>query len=146
MGNEIIKLELKEVMNAGEMALCSLKTVQKELEHAKKWGIIDLFGGGFFVNIVKHSKIKNSSFYMETAKRDLRIFQRELNDVQMFLNLNLNIGDFLTFADFFFDGLITDYLVQSKINEARKQVWTAIKQVEKFLIDLQKLYDAQNDL
>ena len=83
---------------------------------------------------------------METAKRDLRIFQRELNDVQMFLNLNLNIGDFLTFADFFFDGLITDYLVQSKINEARKQVWTAIKQVEKFLIDLQKLYDAQNDL
>lgn len=83
---------------------------------------------------------------METAKRDLRIFQRELNDVQMFLNLNLNISDFLTFADFFFDGLITDYLVQSKINEARKQVWTAIKQVEKFLIDLQKLYDAQNDL
>ncbi len=83
---------------------------------------------------------------METAKRDLRIFQRELNDVQMFLNLNLNIGDFLTFADLFFDGLITDYLVQSKINEARKQVWTAIKQVEKFLIDLQKLYDAQNDL
>lgn len=146
MGNEIIKLELKEVMNAGERALCSLKIVQKELEHAKKWGIIDLFGGGFFVNIVKHSKIKNSSFYMETAKRDLRIFQRELNDVQMFLNLNLNIGDFLTFADFFFDGLITDYLVQSKINEARKQVWTAIKQVEKFLIDLQKLYDAQNDL
>jgi uncharacterized protein (DUF2164 family) len=34
------------------------------------------------------------------------------------------------FADFFFDGLIADFYVQSKINNARAQVDEAISRVE----------------
>ena len=49
------------------------------------------------------------------------------------------MGGFLTFADFFFDGVIADYLVQSKIVRARKQVMEAIEQVERILDSLRKL-------
>ena len=67
---------------------------------------------------------------MEQAKLDLQSFSRELQDINMTHNLNLNVGDFLTFADFFFDGLIADWLVQDRINETKNQVEDAIRQVE----------------
>lgn len=72
----------------------------------------------------------NAQRYMEQAKLDLQSFSRELQDVNMTHNLNLNVGDFLTFADFFFDGLIADWLVQDRINETKNQVEDAIRQVE----------------
>ena len=43
---------------------------------------------------------------MEQAKYDLRNFSRELNDVNMVCNLNIDTGDFLSFADYFFDGFV----------------------------------------
>ena len=45
---------------------------------------------------------------------------------------------FLSFADFFFDGIVADYLVQSKIGEARRQVNEAINQVERILVELRR--------
>ena len=80
--------------------------------------------------LVKHSKMGTAQRYMEQAKSDLQSFSRELQDVNMTHNLNLNVGDFLTFADFFFDGLIADWLVQDRINETKNQVEDAIRQVE----------------
>ena len=67
---------------------------------------------------------------MEEAKYNLQSFSRELQDVNMTHNLNLNVSDFLSFADFFFDGLVADWLVQDRINETRNQVEDAIRQVE----------------
>jgi hypothetical protein len=70
---------------------------------------------------------------MEQAKYDLSTFGRELNDVNMVCDLNLNVGDFLSFADFFFDGVVADWLVQDRINEARRQVDDAIWRVQEII-------------
>jgi len=51
-------------------------------------------------------------------------------------NLSLDIGGFLSFADFFFDGVIADYLVQTKINDAKTQVRDAILSVSGILAQL----------
>lgn len=56
--------------------------------------------------------------------------------MQVSLNLRIEIGAFLSFADFFLDGLVADYMVQSKISDARVQVDDAIIQVEAILEDL----------
>ena len=74
---------------------------------------------------------------MEQAKYDLRNFSRELNDVNMACNLNINTGDFLSFADYFFDGFIVDWMVQDRINRAKDQVEDAIRRVEQVLRQLQ---------
>ena len=58
--------------------------------------------------------------------------------MNLLLNLRMEIGGFLSFADFFFDGFVADYLVQSKIASARKQVEDAIVNVTNVLEALRR--------
>lgn len=138
MTSDMMRKEIQEAISAGERALSSLQRAQENLNSANNWGIVDIFGGGLFTSMIKHSKMNNAVSYMETAKSDLRYFEKELGDVNTSMNLRMEIGDFLTFADFFFDGLVADYLVQSKIANARAQVSEAIRRVESLLVDLRR--------
>ena len=97
-----------------------------------------MLGGGFIASMVKHSKMNEAAELMEEAKERLQRFQRELFDVDVPQEFQMEISGFLSFADFFFDGIVADYLVQSKINDAREQVDDAIERVRKILGDLKK--------
>lgn len=44
--------------------------------------------------------------------------------------LDLNTSDFLTFADYFFDGVVADFLVQSQIKKTQREILLAIKKIE----------------
>ena len=65
-----------------------------------------MFGGGFFTTMLKHSKMDQAKQNMEQAKYDFCNFSKELDDVNMACNLNIDTGDFLSFADYFFDGFV----------------------------------------
>ena len=121
MGYDIEK-EKREAIEAGRRALNSLQAAKENLNSAKNWGLVDMFGGGFFTTMLKHSKMDQAKRNMEQAKYDLRNFSRELNDVNMVCNLNIDTGDFLSFADYFFDGFVVDWVVQDRINNAKRQV------------------------
>ena len=138
MSNDMMRKEMAEAIWAGERALTSLKTAQNQLNGARNWGLFDMFGGGMLSSMIKHSKINDASRCVENAKRDLQVFQRELRDVNIPLDLRMEVGSFLSFADFFFDGFVADYLVQSKISEAREQVDDAIRMVENILRNLKQ--------
>ena len=131
--------ERQEAIRAGERALDSLRDAQHYLGGARLWGIVDLFGGDTFSGLLKHVKLGDAKRSLERAKNDLRIFQKEVRDVRSLQNVDINIGGFLTFADFFFDGVIADYLVQSKIRKARAQVEEAIRRVEQVLDELRRI-------
>lgn len=130
--------EIREAISAGESALNSLQAAREELQKAGNWGIVDLLGGGFLTNVIKHSKMDRASQLMENAKYDLKRFQKELKDVTLNTNLSINCDSFLTFADFFFDGVIADWMVQSRINDAKQQVDEAIAQVQQILNGLRR--------
>ena len=138
MSNEIMRREMKEALDAGERALASLRKAQEKLNSAGNWGLFDMFGGGLFSTIMKSSKMDDAQQLMEVAKTDLKRFQRELKDVNIPLDLRMEVGSFLSFADFFFDGFVADYLVQSKISEAKEQVSDAIIRVEQILNELKR--------
>lgn len=138
MSNEIMRREMKEALDAGERALSSLRNAQEKLNSAGNWGLLDMFGGGLFSTIMKRSKMDDAQQLMEAAKSDLKRFQRELKDVNIPLDLRMEVGSFLSFADFFFDGFVADYLVQSKISEAKEQVSDAIIRVEQILNELRR--------
>lgn len=133
MRNENKIREINEARTAGREALYSLQQAEEKLSSARSWGIFDMLGGGLISTMVKHSKINDASDLMEEAQRKLLVFQRELRDVQMPTRFRVQIGDFLTFADFFFDGLIADWMVQSRIGEAREQVREASERVRQML-------------
>ena len=138
MKNEMI--EIREAITAGEKALSSLKQAENKLKSASNWGMWDMFGGGLISGLLKHNRIQEATSCMEEAKRNLRIFQRELQDVNGTYHLEMNISGFLSFADFFFDGIIADYLVQTKIRDAKNQVQDAIIQVSAILAELKRRY------
>lgn len=135
------KLEIREAIDAGERALHSLRHAEKSLDSARNWGLIDIFGGKTISGLVKHVRISDAKSSINQAKYDLDRFSRELSDVRDLQGLNVDISDFLTFADFFFDGLIADILVQSKIKQARRNIVEAISRVENILILLRKQMD-----
>lgn len=128
--------EINEAIVAGERALNSLYHAQDKLNSAKGWGLLDLLGGGFITGMIKHSRIDDASRCMEEAKYYLKAFQKELSDIDLSMDLRMEVGGFLSFADFFFDGLVADYLVQSKIEDAREQVADAIDMISNVLCKL----------
>ena len=94
MGYDIEK-EKREAIEAGRKALNSLSAAKENLNSAKNWGLVDMFGGGFFSTMLKHSKMEQAKQNMEQAKYDLRNFSRELNDINMACNLHIDTGNFL---------------------------------------------------
>ena len=63
-----IEKEMREAIEAGENALYSLRAAKEELRKAGNWGIADLLGGGFFVSLIKHSKMDEASRLMELRR------------------------------------------------------------------------------
>ena len=130
--------EKREAMEAGNRALHSLSEAQANLDSARNWGLWDMFGGGTITSLIKSSKMDRAKQNMEQAKYDLRSFSKELNDVSMVINLDIETGDFLSFADWFFDNFFVDWMVQDRINKARDQVRDAIWKVENVMRELER--------
>lgn len=129
--------ERNEAIAAGRNARRSLEKALDALDSAKGWGIYDMLGGGFISTMIKHSKMDSASDYIEEAKANLKVFARELGDIEEYTNIDLSTGDFWGFADWFFDGLFSDWMMQDRINEARSQVKQAINKVDSILNRIQ---------
>ena len=132
-----VEKEKREAIEAGQRALNNLHTARENLNSAKNWGLVDMFGGGFFTTMMKQSRMDQAKRNMDLAKLALRNFSKELKDVN--IACNLDMGDFLTFADYFFDGFAVDWMVQERINKARNQVEEAIRRTEEALNQLQRI-------
>ena len=128
--------EINEAINAADDALYHLKRARKSLNSAGNWGLVDIFGGDLISGLVKHSKMGNAEREIEEARLSLQRFSKELRDVSGYSSIHIN--DFLTFADFIFDGFLADIIVQSKISEAKRQCDKAIRQVSDIKKELKR--------
>ncbi len=128
--------EIKEAVRAGEKALISLGDATRQLESARNWGIWDMIGGGLISSMIKHSRLNDASSCLEKAQMDLKIFRKELKDISDLSQMGIDIGGFLSFADIFLDGIVADWMVQRKIDEAREQVDRVIMRVESLVREL----------
>ena len=136
---EADRKELQEAISAGNTAKRSLDEVRSLLSSAANWGTWDLLGGGTISTWAKHSKIDSAKAQARVAQRRLRQFQEELADADRRLHISLgDIGGFSTFADFFFDGLIADWVVQSKIQNASGACDSAISKVNAALSECRR--------
>ncbi len=130
------KKELEEAISAGNELLYSLDRIEKSLKSAGNWGMWDIFGGDMIATMVKHSKLDSAKYEISRAQSLFMKFHRELNDVGGYIDIQLNIGSFLTFADYFFDGLFSDLAVQSRIRDAENRVMDARYKVNSIVIRL----------
>lgn len=98
-----------------------LDNAESCLKSARNWGIWDLFGGKWIVDLIKHSKLGNAQSSMERVnylmkELQARTQQNSNNDYRM------NVSGLLTFADFVFDSGIVDLYMTAKIMKSLEQV------------------------
>jgi len=129
--------ELNEAISAGKLAVNSLDAALNSLSSAKGWGTWDLLGGGLISDLAKHSHIDDAMKEVESAHYYLRKFKSELADVKINYDIRFETGGFAKFADFFLDGLIADWYMQSKINNSYESVSTVKSHLE---ITMSKLH------
>lgn len=131
--------ELEEAIDAGKFVLAHLEASVVDLKGAASWGYMDSFGGGILNGMAKHGSFNDAREHVHQAQLCLRRFVRELRDVEVELpDVSMSIDEFSTFADLFFDGLIVDWFVQSRINAAMRTVEKADYQVRSIAHELWK--------
>lgn len=137
-----MKRQLREAIVAGERALHVLGEAESKLGSARNWGLFDILGGDFIATLVKRSRMKEARELLEEASRELRTFQRELRDVQITTSVGLEESGLLAFADYVFDDLFSDILVQRKIGKARDSLRDAKRQVSSIVAALKEKYQS----
>lgn len=130
MKNDRDKTEILEAIQAADDAIVYLHNAQNSLRKSRNWGIADLMGGGILSTMRKHDHMAEVERQLENARRAIRKLSKEIRDVEYITGISIQIGDFLRFADYFFDGFIADWVVQSKIRETQAQVEEALQKVE----------------
>lgn len=130
------KKDYREAIAAGEQALMSIEAARKQLTSASRWGLVDIFGGGFLTDVIKHSKLDKAQGLMNQMAYDLKQFQKELGDIQMDLSYDIGITDTLYMFDLFFDNVFADVMVQGKINDALGSVEELQRTITNIVNDL----------
>jgi Chromosome segregation ATPases len=117
--------EVDEAMMIGQDAAQLLNQVLDKLNKAINWGQWDMTGRrGQMSSHMKHRQIDQAKNLAYKAKISLTQFEKELRDIYgpEDFGLTVRIPSFSSFTDIFFDNLITDWIVQQKIQNTRSGV------------------------
>lgn len=109
-----------------------VEQAEDKFRSARNWGFIDMVGGGFFVNMIKHYKINSAGNILEDVQYLLEQLQNVLKAISIPVDYRVRVGGFATFADFVFDGFISDSYMQFKIMGSLDQ----IRELKKRLLQL----------
>lgn len=139
--------EIQEAINAGSQVMNHLKNAADSLDSAEGWGTWDMLGGGFLSDMAKHGHIDDAKEEVEYTQRALSRFRTELADIKIDSNISIETDGFAKFADFFFDGLIADWCMQSRINDSQESVREVQNQVERVMSKLNSMeFHLKNDI
>ncbi len=131
--------EVEEAMGVGRGANHLLEQVLVKLDQAVNWGQWDMTGRrGQMSGHMKHRQIDMAKDLAYKAKISLTQFEKELRDIYGPENfgLTVRIPTFSSFTDIFFDNLITDWIVQQKIQNTRAGVLSVRDKTQRLLITL----------
>lgn len=130
--------EYKEAISAGRSAVGALEDAVQSLEKAKGWATWDTIGGGMISTAIKHSHLDDAKQHVHFAQNRLRNFESELADIQKHFHITFDIGNLLTFADYFFDGLIVDWVVRGRITDSLQQTIQTREQMSRLVNQLER--------
>ena len=87
---------------------------------------------------MKQWNISDTKHRVEAARQALRAFTDALGDVYLSEDMNIEIDNFITLIELLWDGFLADWMVQSRIKKARKQLDQVIPMVEHLLSNLRQ--------
>lgn len=121
MANDV---QVAEAITLTNQLIGEVESAERSLSSARNWGFLDVLGGGFVVDLIKHSKLNQATNTMNQVNYLMQKLQHCLGSIQMPGDYTMQVGNFATLADFLFDGAIADIYMTSKImgslDEVRK--------------------------
>lgn len=133
--------EVLEAYNVGEQLKSCLAVMINHLKQAKNWGNWDMAGKGRYADYNKKRAIDQAFANLHKAKQLINMYKRELNDIGIKAELPLKFESFNSFLDFFFDNLISDWIVQRKIKATLDNVYAVADMSSEINADLHKELD-----
>lgn len=124
-------VEIEEAIAAVEEALSYLDEAADKIGSAGNWGIFDMLGGGFLTSVIKRQRIQQADAAMRAAQSAIVRLRGELVDVGGFEAFDLHFNGFLGTADWLFDNVFVDAMVQQRISEARLRIGEARVECER---------------
>ena len=131
--------ELKEAIDAGREVLCAIERVKDRLNEADGYAILDMVG--IFDNlswVAKHETLEQAEEYMTDLAKKVKVFQRELSDVNMTYEAKKLRTEFVGYSDLIFDSLIFDTITKVKIGSSKSDLKKMYKQVLGIVNDLKQ--------
>ena len=119
------KKELDEAIAVGNQAATLASEVIFNLEKAEELFVWDVLFDSMLVDFQKHDFLDKARHAGEKLQQALHRFRSELADVTIDENIDVVLDDFLSFADFFFDGLFTSIAVNDRIKKSKANMENA---------------------
>ena len=114
--------QVNDAISLTNQILEYVEQAEHSLSSARNWGFFDVLGGGFITDMIKHSKLNHARNAMDSVNYLMQRLQQTLGSIQIPADYRMQIGNFATFADFFFDGVFADVYMVSKIMQSLDEV------------------------
>lgn len=124
------EIQKRDIVNLTDEIISELDNAERYLKSARNWGIADMLGGRWIVDLIKHSKLGNAQNSMERVNYLMKELQTKTQQVSN-ADYRMNVSGLLTFSDFVFDSGIVDLYVTAKIMKSLEQV----RHVKSLMID-----------
>ncbi|MCU4671258.1 hypothetical protein ACFQRL_01475 [Microbacterium fluvii] len=112
--------EVGEAVEALKTASAALGVAMAKLDSAGGWSTYDtFFGGGMVADLIKHSRISETTAAFTTVNRALERLSAELADLSTAGVRGLEISETLAVFDVLFDNILSDWMVRDRIARAR---------------------------
>ena len=137
--NSVLSRAVNEAIVEGEKSLKHLSIVIDFLRKAKDWGRWDMYSKNRRAGYMKHQAIDKAIQNLTIAQHQLNKFSRELSDLgNNYISFDLKMGQFNKFMDFFFDNLISDWIIQKRIKASLISIESNYSKVQRIVIDLKR--------
>lgn len=126
---QLLEKELQEAIAASYVVTDKLRSAVSEMSSASDWGIMDIAGGGMMTSLIKQSHVKEASQTIAQLQQDLLRLQKEVKDVHSIAIAPIEMEDWLSTADIFFDNFIFDFMAYSKIKKSYEQLKAGLETI-----------------
>ena len=116
----------QEVIETGKKVVEDLHSLQEKLSIAEKRRVFRKYSSENIMFRYRKKKFDEIVQLTRAAKVDLVHFQKGLKTISIPLALRMEVGSFILFVEFFFDGNIEQHYIMEDISVIKEQISDAI--------------------
>ncbi len=132
-----ISYQVQETINLGKETLSSLYQIDKYLTREAEWGASGK-AVKYLMKLFNRTDGASAAMLLQTAKRNMKLFQSKCEMLAKSGEVNLEISEFIVFANEFSGNYLTDAMFETVRTEAQTRLWKAVSQVQGVLAQLMR--------